>query len=270
MLDVVKKQAAAAKVEAERTAKVLKQAKAGAAEADDMLAVAETAKAEIEAEEKIRRNREKLAASVDVCKRNAAVSADALRAADKAKRDADKASAQAEAELGKARSDYAYADYILSETISRILGDGEMAEADLLVKLPEAILIERDRQLDIRLGGSGCYNGYAPLEAYDSVRDQTDWWIDQLRGDGPLVSLYYRAGDKYKTHPFAKDVKAEGLQPYVSQEAVIAEAKRYLKSKYPDEFEPLPDEPNKEPVPKDGPIIEDGPLQGQRRYTALT
>ena len=270
MLNVVEKQAADTAQAAKETAKAFKVAEKQAQAADDMLAVSETAIAEIEAEENIRRNREKLAASVDVCKCNAAVSADALRAADKAKRDADKASAEAEGELKAARNSYAYADYILSETIGRILGDGEMAEANLIAVLPEAIETERDRQLDIRLGGSGCYNGYAPLEAYDSVRDQADWWIDQLRGDGPLVSLYYRAGDKYKTHPFAKDIKPGGLQPYVSQEAIIAEAKRYLRSKNPDGFDPLPNEPNKEPVPKDGPIIEDGPLQGRRRYTVLT
>ena len=268
MLNVIEENAKVAEAERLETAKALREAKAEAAEADDMLAVAETAKAEIEAEEKIRRDREKLAASVDVCKRNAKVRADALRAAEKADGDAIKAKGEAEAEAKQARTDYRNADYVIAAVIDKMLTDCErMSDAAMIEKLPDAIEAARDGQLDARLGGRG---GGVPLTFYDRLAGETDHWLSILRSDGELVSLFFRDGDHWQSRPIAKDMIYNAAPKISGPDAQKAQAVAYLRSRPGSEdFEPLPDEPDKK-EPIDGPIIEDGPLQGRRRYTALT
>ena len=178
------------------------------------------------------------------------------------------ASEAAKAEAASVRNDYAYADFIIATAIGKVLCDGEMKQSDLLAKLPAAIDADRDKQIEARMSGLGGYG--APLTAYDNVRDALDWWIGQLRNDGPLVSISYRSDDRWKAHPMASEIldKAKGLIKSGGPDPTKAEAKSYLESRYPEQYEPIP--PNEpEPVSKDGPVIEDGPLQGQRRWTAL-
>ena len=139
------------------------------------------------------------------------------------------------------RGDYAYADFIIATAIGKVLCDGEaIMQADLLAKLPAVIEASRDKQLEGRMSGLGGYG--APLTAYDKVRDALDWWIGQLRNDGPLISVSYRNNDRWKLHPMASDMigKAKGLVKSGGPAAAKAEAKVYLEARNPEQYEPIP------------------------------
>ena len=242
MLHVVEKQAKDAAAAAETAHGVFHKARRAKDAASEALTKAAEAKAAIEAEEKKRRERRELAATFDSSAKNAFEADDAFEAAETDRSAKVDASEAAKAEAATVRNSYAYADYILAVSIAKLLGDGEITEAELLAKLPADIEAERDKQLDRRMAGlSG--GGGAPLTAYDKVHDQVDWWIDQLRSDGLLVSIYYRTGETWRAHPLVKDMiaKAKGLI-FLGPDALKQEAKAYLRGKHPVTYEPIPPE----------------------------
>ena len=241
MLHVVEKQATEAAQAAEAAHGVFHKARRVKDAASETLTKAAIAKAEIEAEEKERRERCELAATFDSRTKIAIAADDAFEAAERDREAKVDAAEAAKAEAASVRNDYAYADFIIATAIGKVLCDGEaMKQADLLAKLPAAIDADRDKQIEARMSGLGGYG--VPLVAYDNVRDAVDWWIGQLRNDGPLVSISYRSDDRWKAHPMAEDMigKAKGLVKGGGPAAAKAEAKVYLEARNPEQYEPIP------------------------------